>query len=119
MKYARRCEQIKRKGVVPLDRKQEPMNDPNDCCPTCLPGPRALANGGDRQGMVIAAWTLKMAFPELFSSEATALLLLLTLLQLAATLPLLKKAVLTVLGACWWRPSAGSRISRVPGRRRQ
>eukprot|EP00752_Nemacystus_decipiens_P003239 g2997.t1 len=82
--------------------------------------------------MVIAAWTVRMAFPDFFSSAATAFLLLLTSLQLAATLPLLKKAVATALGACscWWRPSAGgsagsgSRPSsastpRVPGRRRQ
>lgn len=111
--------------IVPLDRLQErlcvsePRTDPKRLLPNLPHLLRARANGGDRQGMVIAAWTLKTAFPELFSSEATALLLLLTLLQLAATLPLLKKAVLTALGACWWRPSAGSRISRAPGRRRQ
>ncbi|CAM9522410.1 unnamed protein product [Scytosiphon promiscuus] len=72
-------------------------------------------------GMVIAGWTLFVVFPEVFSLGATALLVLLTLLQLAATLPLLKKALSVALGACWWRrPSGGSRTSsRVPGRRRQ
>ncbi|CAM9416422.1 unnamed protein product, partial [Hapterophycus canaliculatus] len=72
-------------------------------------------------GMVIAGWTLFVVFPGLFSSEAISLLVVLTLLQLAATLPLLKKALSVALGACWWRrPSGDSRISsRVPGRRRQ
>lgn len=82
---------------------------------------------GRHQGMVIAAWTVRMAFPDLFSSAATAFLLLLTSLQLAVTLPLLKKAVVGALGACscWWRhrPSEGRRSSssssRAPGRRRQ
>ncbi|CAM9583510.1 unnamed protein product [Ectocarpus fasciculatus] len=69
-------------------------------------------------GMVVAAWTGYMVFPELFSSGATGLLLLLTLLQLAATLPILKQALFAALGACWWRPSV-RRPSSVPGRRRQ
>ncbi|CAM9829297.1 unnamed protein product [Ectocarpus sp. 8 AP-2014] len=69
-------------------------------------------------GMVMAAWTVYMVFPELFSCGATCLLLLLTLLQLAATLPILKQALLVALGACWWRPWV-RRPSSVPGRRRQ
>ncbi|CAM9171349.1 unnamed protein product [Ectocarpus sp. 13 AM-2016] len=69
-------------------------------------------------GMVMAAWTVYMVFPELFSCGATCLLLLLTLLQLAATLPILKQALLAALGACWWRPWV-RRQSSVPGRRRQ
>ncbi|CAB1112892.1 unnamed protein product [Ectocarpus sp. CCAP 1310/34] len=70
-------------------------------------------------GMVMAAWTVYMVFPELFSCGATCLLLLLTLLQLAATLPILKQALLAALGTCWWRPSVTRRPSSVPGRRRQ
>ncbi|CAM9628085.1 unnamed protein product [Pylaiella littoralis] len=64
-------------------------------------------------GMLVSGWTFYMVFPELISPLSACLMLLLTLLQLAAMMPLLLRAVSRVLRACH-RSS-----SRVPERRRQ